>query len=86
MAGRRKKIDIELIKAVDSDDTLTILKAQRKYVVDILTSPELDVREKAQMLSHLTRINVEINKIDKVGKNYSDDELEDFSDVEELRL
>lgn len=88
MTKRRRNIDMELVRAVDTDDTLTILKAERKYIVDILTSPELTVREKAQMMSHLTRVNIEISKIDKGQKvdEFSEDEMDEFYEIEELRI
>lgn len=88
MTKRRRNIDMELVRAVDTDDTLTILKAERKYIVDILTSPELTVREKAQMMSHLTRVNIEISKIDEGKKvdEFSEDEMDEFYEIEELRI
>lgn len=88
MTKRRRNVDMELVRAVDTDDTLTILKAERKYIVDILTSPELTVREKAQMMSHLTRVNIEISKIDEGKKvdEFSEDEMDEFYEIEELRI
>lgn len=86
MAPRRRKIDMELIKAVDTDDTLTILKAQRVYLVDLITSPDLNVKERVSIMPLLTRINVEIQKIDGTSKDYTGVEMDEFNEIEEFRL
>lgn len=64
--GRRKMPKTLLKEAVEADDNLAVLKAQRLMVIDYLTQPsnDLETRDVVQLQTSLTNLNKEIIKLE----------------------
>lgn len=83
-APRKKSPEVLLREALESDDNLKILKAQRKIIVeDLIASDEPGDRVRLQ--GSLTQVNKEIIRLEGAKEEKSKDIEESFSKDSELR-
>lgn len=85
MARKKESPEEKLIKAVESGDNLAVSKAQRFVIVTDLNNPSLEIREKTQLMSQLTKVNSDIIKLEGMKKEQSEEEAALDSGDDELR-
>lgn len=80
--ARRRSSEKSLLEALEADDNLAILKAQRQMMVETM-SRCLDDKDKIKVFNPLTQINREITKLEGLQEDFDDDEVitgfKDFS-------
>lgn len=80
--ARRRGSEKSLLEALEADNNLAILKAQRQMMVETMIRC-LDDKDKVKIFSPLTQINREITKLEGLQEDFDDDEVvsgfKDFS-------
>lgn len=77
--ARRRGSEKSLLEALEADDNLAILKAQRLMMVETL-SRCLDDNEKIKIFNPLTQINKEIIKLEGLQEEFEDEVVSGFKD------